>query len=291
MPPSCESSRLKANGTSTPGSRSRRWWNAFGRSGMTGRRRRHACARRWVSCLRLSKECTRPRRRPRRDPGAGCQTDTPSRCERVPSRHQDPCGGERGETAVMKIAVVTAAMSSGEQGGAEAFYAGLLGGLRSIGADAQQVDVRVDESTFEAVLASYRRCYDLDLREVRPGDSRRRPRPTWCVIPVTSRISFTRFASSTTGSQANSARAMNRAEGSAPRFSPGQGGAASQPGAQALHHRSHELSAIDRRRLVLEQHSLRSPASRCGSREVQDRRDRRYSFFPVASTGGSARIS
>ena len=65
----------------------------------------------------------------------------------------------------MKVAVVTAAMSSGERGGAEAFYAGLLGGLRSIGVDAEQVDVRIDESTFEAVLASYVRCYDLDLRQ------------------------------------------------------------------------------------------------------------------------------
>ena len=65
----------------------------------------------------------------------------------------------------MKVAVVTAAMSSGERGGAEAFYAGLLGGLRSIGVDAEQVDVRIDESSFDAVLASYVRCYDLDLRQ------------------------------------------------------------------------------------------------------------------------------
>jgi len=63
----------------------------------------------------------------------------------------------------MKVAVVTAAMSSGERGGAEAFYAGLLGGLRSIGVDAEQVEVRIDESNFDAVLASYARCYDLDL--------------------------------------------------------------------------------------------------------------------------------
>lgn len=63
----------------------------------------------------------------------------------------------------MKVAVVTAAMSSGERGGAEAFYAGLLGGLRSIGVDAEQVEIRIDESNFDAVLASYGRCYDLDL--------------------------------------------------------------------------------------------------------------------------------
>ena len=64
----------------------------------------------------------------------------------------------------MKVAVVTAAMGSGERGGAEAFYAGLVGGLRSIGVDADEVKVRIDESTFETVLASYFRCYDLDLR-------------------------------------------------------------------------------------------------------------------------------
>ena len=65
----------------------------------------------------------------------------------------------------MKVALVSAAMQSGERGGAEAFYAGLLAGLRSMGVDARQVDVSIDESTFEAVLASYTRCYDLDLRD------------------------------------------------------------------------------------------------------------------------------
>ena len=65
----------------------------------------------------------------------------------------------------MKVAVVTAAMRSGERGGAEAFYAGLLGGLRSIGVDAEEVAVPIDESTFETVLDSYIRCYDLDLRQ------------------------------------------------------------------------------------------------------------------------------
>jgi glycosyltransferase involved in cell wall biosynthesis len=63
----------------------------------------------------------------------------------------------------MKVAVVTAAMRSGERGGAEAFYAGLLGGLRSIGVDADEVAVPIDESTFEKVMASYTRCYELDL--------------------------------------------------------------------------------------------------------------------------------
>ena len=65
----------------------------------------------------------------------------------------------------MKVAVVTAAMRSGERGGAEAFYAGLVGGLRSIGVDADQIEVPIDESTFDAVMASYNRCYELDLRQ------------------------------------------------------------------------------------------------------------------------------
>ena len=64
----------------------------------------------------------------------------------------------------MKVAVVTAAMRSGERGGAEAFFAGLLGGLRAIGVKADEVAVPIDESTFETVMASYGRCYDLDLR-------------------------------------------------------------------------------------------------------------------------------
>jgi glycosyltransferase involved in cell wall biosynthesis len=101
----------------------------------------------------------------------------------------------------MKVAVVTAAMSSGEQGGAEALYAGLLGGLRSMGVDAHQVDVRVDESTFDAVLASYRRCYDLDLRQYdlvistkAPTYALRHPRHISYLVH-TLRVFYDRFAS------------------------------------------------------------------------------------------------
>lgn len=62
----------------------------------------------------------------------------------------------------MKVAVVTAAMRSGERGGAEALYAGLIGALRAAGHDACPLEVPIDESNFEAVLASYVRCYDVD---------------------------------------------------------------------------------------------------------------------------------
>jgi glycosyltransferase involved in cell wall biosynthesis len=101
----------------------------------------------------------------------------------------------------MKVAVVTAAMTSGERGGAEAFYDGLLGGLRSIGVDAHQVDVNIDESNFEAVMASYQRCYDLDLRHYdlvistkAPTYMVRHPRHVSYLVH-TLRVFYDRFAS------------------------------------------------------------------------------------------------
>jgi glycosyltransferase involved in cell wall biosynthesis/GT2 family glycosyltransferase len=101
----------------------------------------------------------------------------------------------------MKVAVVTADMRSGERGGAEAFYAGLVGGLRSIGVDADEVKVHIDESTFEAVLASYFRCYDLDLRQYdlvistkAPTYMLRHPRHVSYLVH-TLRVFYDRFAS------------------------------------------------------------------------------------------------
>jgi FkbM family methyltransferase len=63
----------------------------------------------------------------------------------------------------MRIAVVTPIMKSGERGGAEALYEGLVGALRRTGARVDQVEVVIDESTCDAILESYRRCYELDL--------------------------------------------------------------------------------------------------------------------------------
>ena len=63
----------------------------------------------------------------------------------------------------MKIAVVTPMMKSGETGGAEALYAGLVENLRAANYDAEQVEVVIDESSFKAVLDSYLRCADLDV--------------------------------------------------------------------------------------------------------------------------------
>ena len=56
-------------------------------------------------------------------------------------------------------------MQSGETGGAEALYVGLVSNLRKLGYEAEQVQVVIDESSFKAVLDSYLRCADLDLHD------------------------------------------------------------------------------------------------------------------------------
>src|SRR2546423_10947731 len=48
-------------------------------------------------------------------------------------------------------------------GGAEVLYAGLIHGLREAGHNTDQVEVSIDESTFERILEAYHACYDLDL--------------------------------------------------------------------------------------------------------------------------------
>lgn len=81
--------------------------------------------------------------------------------------------------ATKRIAVVTPRNATGETGGAERFYAGLVDALRAAGAAAEQVDVEVDESTFPAVLQSVLRVYDLDLSRFDGVISTKFP--TYCV--------------------------------------------------------------------------------------------------------------
>ena len=97
----------------------------------------------------------------------------------------------------MKIAVVTPLMKSGERGGAEAFYTGLVRGLRQTSHDVDRIDVVIDESSFEAILASYEECTSLDLHDYDLVISTKRL-PMRCVTGITSPISSTRFARSTT---------------------------------------------------------------------------------------------
>jgi glycosyltransferase involved in cell wall biosynthesis len=62
-----------------------------------------------------------------------------------------------------KIAIVATASASGEKGGAERFYEGLQSALCLQGMDVEIVAAIPDESSFEAILGSYLRFYDLDL--------------------------------------------------------------------------------------------------------------------------------
>lgn len=58
---------------------------------------------------------------------------------------------------------MTARGEAGEAGGAERFYAGLVGAFRDAGSEAVEVPVPVDESSFDRIEESYLRCWDLDL--------------------------------------------------------------------------------------------------------------------------------
>jgi len=65
----------------------------------------------------------------------------------------------------MKIAVVVPKMASGEIGGAENLYQGLIEALKAAGHQADQIEVVVDESSFENILDAYCRCFYLNLDE------------------------------------------------------------------------------------------------------------------------------
>jgi FkbM family methyltransferase len=65
----------------------------------------------------------------------------------------------------MKIAVVVPVMSSGEKGGAEVLYKGLVRGLRETSHDVDRIDVVINESSFDAILESYEKCSNLDLHD------------------------------------------------------------------------------------------------------------------------------
>src|SRR4051812_28502908 len=63
----------------------------------------------------------------------------------------------------MRVAIVTPTMKSGEKGGAEELYDGLVSHLASAVTRADRIEVPIDESSFDAVLDSYDRCAALNL--------------------------------------------------------------------------------------------------------------------------------
>jgi glycosyltransferase involved in cell wall biosynthesis len=62
-----------------------------------------------------------------------------------------------------RVAVLAAGPTTGVQGGAERFYRGLIGGLSAVGCAAELVSVPADEPSFDAIIANYERCAQLDL--------------------------------------------------------------------------------------------------------------------------------
>lgn len=62
-----------------------------------------------------------------------------------------------------KIAVLAVTNATGEQGGAEKFYQGLITALCEAGVQAELLDIPVDESSFETIKEAYLRFYDLNL--------------------------------------------------------------------------------------------------------------------------------
>lgn len=79
----------------------------------------------------------------------------------------------------MKIGVVTARGSGGEEGGAERFYQALVASFRAIGHQAEEVPVLVDEPSFEQIQRNYLACYDLDVSRFDMVVSTKAP--TWMV--------------------------------------------------------------------------------------------------------------
>lgn len=63
----------------------------------------------------------------------------------------------------LRVAIVTAGLSSGEKGGAERFYEGLEQGLLKAGYQATRVLVPADESSFDEIERNYDYCEKLDL--------------------------------------------------------------------------------------------------------------------------------
>ena len=68
-----------------------------------------------------------------------------------------------GQYRQLWVAVLTAGPSTGEMGGAQRFYDGLLDGLLEIGCRSELVSVPADEPFFDAILENYERLQSYDL--------------------------------------------------------------------------------------------------------------------------------
>lgn len=79
----------------------------------------------------------------------------------------------------MRIAVVTARGSAGEQGGAERFYEALVAAFCNLGHQAEEVAVTIDEPDFGRIKRNYLDCYELQLQSFDVVISTKAP--TWMI--------------------------------------------------------------------------------------------------------------
>ena len=185
----------------------------------------------------------------------------------------------------MNVAVVTAAMRSGERGGAEALYAGLVGAIRAAGHNVTALEIPIDESNFESVLASYSGAMTW-TPALSTSSSPPRHRPTWCGTRAMSPTCSIRFACSTTGSTRSTATASETLRQQR-RLIHQLDKAALAPVARArsLRQRPHDLRAPVRRRLVVAAGALYGPAPSARARRIPAASTRRVrlSSRPAAS--------
>ena len=168
----------------------------------------------------------------------------------------------------MNVAVVTAAMRSGERGGAEALYAGLVGAVRAAGHNVTALEIPIDESELRirpgVVRAVLRRgCQRLRRRHLHQGADLHGPAPAPRQLPAP-------YASRVLRSVRRGIRRGERdAETATPPDPPArQGGVGTFARPRALRQRAHDLRAPVRRRPVVAAGSLYRPAPSACARRI-----------------------
>jgi len=102
-------------------------------------------------------------------------------------------------TMARHVAFLAVEPKSGERGGAEAFHDGFCAALRNQGWAVDKIKIESDESTFEGILETYLRCYDLDVSQYdlvisskAPSYAVRHPRHL-CYLQHTIRVFYDMF--------------------------------------------------------------------------------------------------
>jgi len=98
-----------------------------------------------------------------------------------------------------QVAFLAVEPKSGERGGAEAFHDGFCETLREHGWNVDKIHIGSDESTFDHIMETYLRCYDLDVSQYdlvisskAPSYAVRHPRHL-CYLQHTIRVFYDMF--------------------------------------------------------------------------------------------------